>query len=402
MKRTSYTKEYIQLAELLAKKTLKQLSDTERSKLSDLLKIDQLNAQYKEFTQEEILSIDSEKYRKIDTQEARAKIEWQLNFNRIRRRNKRLDFFRYAAAILSPIIIALWLVYGVNTVNTRIQANANTIKPGETKAQLFLSDGRIIDLEKEGLTELKEANGKLLLNDSTGLNYYHTTTDYAEEQKSDLIINKVRTPVGGEYHLVLSDGTKIWLNAMSEIQYPVKFGNKNRKVVIKGEAYFEVAKDNNRPFIVEADEVEIKVLGTQFNLMSYANEQDIETTLVEGSVELNSFDNSNDKKILTPGHQASFARNNKQISVRKVETEQYTAWHLGKFVFEEQSLETIMRQMERWYGIDVFYENQDLKKYRFSARLQRYDNVSEIFKKMELTTNISFNINNKTVVISKN
>ncbi|MCU4177757.1 FecR family protein [Carboxylicivirga sp. N1Y90] len=399
MKRIRHTKKYIELAELLAKKTTKQLDDSEQKQLDELMQQEQISTDYKEVFKNDLTFVNIEKYKHIDTVAARAKIEWQLNFKRAHKRNKRLEFLRYAAAILSPIIIALWLVYGTNEVNKELQTETYTLQAGETKAQLFLSDGRVIDLEKDHTAKIKEADGRLVLNDSTGLRYQINETNINSDEAT--IINKVRTPVGGEYQLTLSDGTKIWLNAMSEIQYPVKFGDKNRKVMVKGEAYFEVAKDVNRPFIVEADKVEIKVLGTQFNIMAYSNEQQIETTLVEGSVELNSLQSNSSKTILTPGHQASYQRTNQKMSVREVDTDKYTAWHLGKFIFEEQTLESIMRQMERWYDIDVFYEHQDLKNYRFSARLQRYDNCTDIFKKMELTTDITFNINNKTVVVSK-
>lgn len=397
MKKEECIKNHIRFAELLAKKNIGELSRDDQYQYDQLLKNNELKASIEGIKQPENSDEYFKETEQFDVVSARQRVEWKIKFQRQKRKNIIFDTIRHAAAIVPPILLALWFVYGANTMVESDLDMHTDIMPGETKAQLFLSDGRTIALDLNQERELKESGDLLIVNDNSGLKYI---SDKGVDSKT-LVYNELKTPVGGEYSITLSDGTKVWLNAMSEIKYPVAFADNERRVAIKGEVYFDVARDENKPFIVDVDQVEVNVLGTHFNIMSYSNEKAIETTLVEGSVKIRSKE-SDEYVVLSPGNQARYTSSTRQLDVREVDVEQYTAWLNGKFVFEGNTLESIMKQLERWYGIEVFFVNQDLKNYRFTARLQRYDEFSEILSKLELTTNVSFEVNEKTVIIKRN
>ena len=341
------------------------------------------------------------RYSQFDVDAARRKLEWKIKFKKKTKIRRLYNAARLAAVLALPIAITTYMTVTFIELNESQYAQATVeIVPGSTKAQLYLSDGREVDLENTDESQISEVNGAVILKDSLGLNYQ----SYSDEFNSKIVPeNVIVTPVGGEYQVTLSDGTRVWMNAKSEIRYPVKFKGDTRKVSVVGEVYFEVAKDKERPFFVEAGGVEIKVLGTQFNVMAYEDEDRIETCLVEGSVELKGkgFDNTATKRILKPGDKADYNRATKNIEVSKVNTELYTAWIKGKFVFEKENLGGIMRKLERWYNVKVFYQSQDLRDYRFSARIDRYGNIEDVLSKMELTTRVKFDIENGNVVVRK-
>lgn len=341
------------------------------------------------------------RYSQFDVEAARKKLQWKIKFQKKSKMRRLYNVVRLAAILALPIAITTYMMFTFFELNESQLAQAPVeIAPGSTKAQLYLSDGRTVDLDNTEDAQIAEVNGAMILKDGYGLDYQSKT----EALASGVVLeNVIVTPVGGEYQVTLSDGTKVWMNAKSEIRYPVKFTGDTRKVAVVGEVYFEVAKDKNRPFLVEAGGVEIKVLGTQFNVMAYEDEDKIETTLVEGSVELKGkgFDDMVSKIVLKPGDKADYSLVNRKVEVSKVNTDLYTAWIKGKFVFEKEDLGAIMRKLERWYNVKVFYQSQDLKDYRFSARIDRYGNIENVLSKMELTTKVKFDIENGNVVVRK-
>ena len=395
------TQEHIKLAQLLAKQLAGELSDAE---------IKQLTLFEKEEDKNEILSSVREKgidfgrlerYQTFNLEEARKKVDWKIQF---RQKNKKINFakiLRYAAILALPLALAVYMLYLTDVTQPDGLGQATIeIKPGETKAQLYLSDGRIVDLEKQQKDLIRETDGSVIEKDSLGLNYQTNTLDIEPERIAE---NVVVTPVGGEYQLTLSDGTKVWMNAKSEIRYPVRFIGNTRKVKISGEVYFKVAKDARKPFIVDVNDVEVKVLGTQFNIMAYPDERSIQTTLVEGAVSLKAKELSGKTTSvgLSPGRQADYDRFSKSVETKEVDVDRFIAWKNGKFVFEKESLNDIMRKLERWYDIKVFFQSNELKNMRFSARIDRYGNINDILEKMQQTTNINFDIKNNIIQIKK-
>lgn len=212
--------------------------------------------------------------------------------------------------------------------------------------------------------------------------------------------NKLTTPIGGEYSLVLSDGTKVFLNADSELKYPVEFSDGKRIVDLKGEAYFEVHKDSLRPFIVRMNGAEVTVLGTSFNVNTYGDDGQIYTTLVNGSVRVSSMKNKQEE-ILKPGMQSVMNVQSGLLTVRKVDVEPYVAWREGRFVFRAMTLDLIMRQLQRWYDFEVFYQNSELKDYEFRGVIKRDMDLDKVLSVIKATTNVDFEVKGKVITIIK-
>lgn len=393
------TKDHIKLAQFLAKELVGELSEKEKEQLT-LFEQDEEKRGIISSVRRKAIDIERlERYQTFNVEEARKKVEWKIRFRK--QAKKAVSLLRYAAVFALPIAIAGYLVYVFTVMQPDMLSQVPTeIKPGETKAQLYLSNGTSVDLENTKQEDIKEVDGSVIKKDSAGLNYQGQVTKLDIRRIPE---NIVVTPVGGEYQLILSDGTKVWLNALSEIRYPIQFTGNSRKVYVSGEVYFEVAKNAERPFMVNVGDVEVKVLGTQFNIMAYADENNIETTLVEGAVRLKSRDVSGKLSSvnLKPNCQASYNRYSKIVEIKEVDVDTYVAWKNGKFIFEKDGLSNIMRKLERWYGVKVFFETQDLKDLRFSARIDRYGNIENILKKMEQTTKVRFEVKNNIVLIKR-
>ena len=273
------------------------------------------------------------------------------------------------------------------------------IKPGEIKAQLVMPDGKV--------TKLKSVSQRLAIpaiqgikNDSlTGLSYAQVQFDDIKLTEQE-IYSKLIVPTGGFYPLELSDGTKVWLNSESELEFPVKFLSDKRQVTLKGEAYFIVKRDSTRPFIVAINDASIEVLGTSFNVNTYGDEENVYTTLVNGSVRYIS-EKSKQEIILQPGMQTVMNAISGNTEIRKVEVQNFISWKEGRFVFQSMTLESIMQQLKRWYDINVFYQNPEVKKYEFRGVINRDMELNKVLDIISETTNITFNINNRTITISK-
>ena len=207
--------------------------------------------------------------------------------------------------------------------------------------------------------------------------------------------NTLRVPRGGEFELTLTDGTVITLNSDSEVRYPVKFSGEERRIYLSGEAFLDVAKDAKHPFIVAVGNSEIRVLGTSFNVQAYATEGKVFTTLVEGAVEMSS---GNEKIKLNPGEQC-VADSTGILTKHKVDTELYTGWKEGKLIFREQTLETVMKTLARWYNIEVIFENPEAKKILFTGNVRRYDSFEKILKMLEVTGDTRFEVNGNKVSV---
>lgn len=306
---------------------------------------------------------------------------------------KRTLWPRYAAA--ASIVVALSA--GIYFFNEKYFANtpahiANTnkdIHPGKNKAILTLGNGEVIQLsdQKEGV--VIDA-GKLAYNDGTDVSdIAHTTS------ANDV---KLNTPRGGTYRVVLPDGTQVWLNAATSLTFPVQFSQNERRVLLNGEAYFEVTRDQQHPFIVETNKQEVKVLGTHFNITGYADDGTTKTTLLEGSVHIMNFaDIDRRNVILKPGQQSVIT--GKALTVFEVDTEEAVAWKNGTFLFTGQRLEEIMKQVERWYDVEVVYEDKGLKQQAFRGTISRFKNISQLLEVLESTGSVHFNINGRRITV---
>ena len=318
----------------------------------------------------------------------------QRKIQRHRFRHRILNICKYAAIFIFPVVVATVAIYKSGNEPQPLSQVEEQIVPGGKKAVLILDNGEAIDLKSTSGVELKEKDGTVIQVDSTVLNYQQAPARTSEK----LAYNKVNVPRGGEYQLTLSDGSKVQLNSMSSIRFPVQFAQDCRLVELEGEAYFEVSK-TGQPFIVQTKGMKIEVLGTSFNISAYANEE-YQTTLVSGSVKVQTENGSN--RILKPSEQACITPGSNQINVRNVDTAFYTSWIHGKINFKDQRLDDIMKTLARWYDMDVVYENEATKELRFGCYVNRYNEITPLVKLLEQTGRVTVTVEGKTIKIFTN
>lgn len=307
----------------------------------------------------------------------------------------------YAAVIMLPILLAAGMLFLSDSGIKKQMAQMNTLQTAEAiqnQALLITSSGKTYDLESGIEQAIDEEQGvKIRKYLKAGLKYENRTSNH----KKELIYNTLKTAKGGEYQLELADGTKVYLNCDSELRYPVNFGEGERRVELKGEAFFEVTK-NGQPFVVDVNNLSVEVLGTKFNLMAYANEESIQTTLVSGKVKVavkGNDENNIESIYLEPGKQASWNKLSQTLDSKEVDTDLYTSWINGYFRFENQRLEDVMRTISRWYGVKVFYQNPGLKNKRLTGKLYRFEDFSVLANMIEKISEAELNENNNAVVI---
>ena len=319
---------------------------------------------------------------------------WKEVEKRIKRNNNRSRYIKivsYAAVILLPVLfVGISMKFTSPVSLSDKQFIAQSILPGESKAILTLDNGQTIHINKEAGSLLEKIDGTQVQMDSTMLNYQ---VAQKTDKESKPIFNKVETPRGGEYALLLSDGTKVHLNAMTSLRFPVTFDNGPRKVELEGEAYFEVSK-TGQPFVVCTQGMQVEVLGTTFNISAYPQEE-YQTTLVNGSVKVNA--EAGESCILKPSQQATISPGNNNIQVRRVDAGFYTSWVKGKIHFKDQRLEDIMKTLSRWYDMEVIYTNEKIKDLRFGCNLDRYSEITPFVRLLEETQKVHVKVNNKTI-----
>lgn len=298
----------------------------------------------------------------------------------------------YAAASVALILFAYFWGYKKPLQTQEIQVSKPIdISPGGNKATLRLSSGQVIHLDElpEGLLS-KEGTTKIIKTEGGKIIYQ------APKIGEESLINTIETPRGGQYLLVLSDGTQVWLNAASSLTYPNSFGrHKPRKVMLQGEAFFRVTANKKQPFIVDyANGSKAEVIGTSFNINAYEEENAVFTTLTEGGIRVTMPDNR--EWNLLPGEQVGYVRGSSYI--KRVDIEEITAWKAGWFIFNRLELEAILRQLSRWYQID-FVIKEDLGKKQFSGIVSRSNPISEVLKIME-GTGIKFTLKGTKIEVS--
>ena len=219
----------------------------------------------------------------------------------------------------------------------------------------------------------------------------------ADGAAKEIGYNTINVPNGGTYTVELCDGTKVYLNSGTTLEFPSRFDGKVRSVILKGEAYFDVARNVSKPFVVEVDEMKVKVLGTSFNVKSYVDEPGVYTTLVEGSVAILR-DGQPEKKI-KPGEQAYYNKGVGTLSIAEVDVNEFTSWKDGVFYFKDIALEEILRIVSRWYDLEVFYMNQGAKSVIYSGKLPMYSSVEDVLRKFEISGDVRFELKGRTLTV---
>lgn len=308
----------------------------------------------------------------------------------IRKKNFRYIYFGAAAVFMILFGITSILLYNMKENIDVVQQSSFFITPGESRAVLTSADGRKIELFQNMADTLIQCDGSIV-------NVSGKSLAYEENDSKEISYNQLDIPRKGEFFLTLSDGTKVWLNSESSLKYPVCFNSDERKVYLKGEAFFEVTKNAGKPFIVEFGKASVKVLGTSFNIRAYEDETKTHTTLVKGCVQLSIHGS---RLQLNPDEQGIIDLQSGDLIKRKVDVNLYISWKDGRFVFENQTLEEMMNTLERWYDLKIFYVNQSVRNVSFSGNLKRYDNFDEIIELLEMTGLARFKTDGNVVYIS--
>jgi ferric-dicitrate binding protein FerR (iron transport regulator) len=266
----------------------------------------------------------------------------------------------------------------------------NDVPPGGNRAMLTLADGSVIVLDSAHNGSLAQQGYTKIIKTDAGSLFYKT-----DNPGGQVVYNTITTPRGGQYQVMLADGTKVWLNAASSLRFPTVFAGSERDVELTGEAYFEVAKKIAMPFHVRVNNMEVRVLGTHFNIMAYGNEHAIATTLLEGRVKVSGNGITTD---ILPGQQALLYNNASKIAVKEVNTEFAVAWKDGFFRFKETNIKELMRQVERWYDVDVEFKTEGGYQ-DYTGIVPRSQNVSALLQTLELTGTVHFKVEGRKIIV---
>ena len=273
------------------------------------------------------------------------------------------------------------------------KAEKNIFDPGSKKAYLLSMKGEKIDLSES--FEVEKEDGSVISNKSEGVISFQKATSVKEKIEQQTIY----VPKSGEYELILADGSKVFLNSESQLTFPSYFEGDVRRVELTGEAYFEVKKDG-KPFIIQTPDLSIEVLGTSFNVNAYRTNSYVNATLVEGSIRIQ-LPERQESFLLQPDHNFRLDKSSDEISVQQVDTDIYTAWVKGEFVFRNQPLAEIFAQLERWYDFKIIYENPDIGKMRFTGSAEKAKSLNYLLNLVQSVTDIQYKSEGDKIILYK-
>jgi len=386
----------IETSELIAREMSGQLSQPEKEILEKWISSSEQNQQlYLRITDKNNLLARNSLYESVDTQKAWNRVSKELI---IQQTNRVIPLLiRYAAAIMIPVLIGVMTYWYLNERTNKIIHPIAQITPGTSHAVLVLTNGKSVNLFNDSTRNLVEDDGSIIKNTNKELSY----ADLLSKNTKKTLFNTLIVPRGGEYSLILSDGTKVLVNSMSKLVFPVSFTGNKREVTLEGEALFEVAKDKSKPFIVTIKGLQIEVLGTIFNIKAYPDDNQSFTTLVEGKVKLNSVYQSSNVSYLEPDQQAVYDLFNTGIVIRRVDAKQVVQWTTGRYSFTNQPLDEIMKTLSRWYDFTYRYEDESLKLIRFEGGLNKYESIDPILDIIKETGKVKVSVKGKEILFSK-
>ena len=376
-------------ASLIKKSLIKDLSDKEQKELDQLLDDQSLQDVYKELSARGYLKKQFMEYEKYSSQKA------YREFKERRGHSGRIRIVRWVAVVAAVWVLALgvtlWMTFGKKENVAPLPVASKIIPAGEKKATLTLADGTEVHVE--------EITAQILQEKGMNIEYRNGEIVYhkSEEKTTEVVYNKLEVPRGGECMIKLDDGTKVWVNAETKLKYPVAFVGDRREVVLEGEAFFDVAK-NEKPFIVKTSFGDVRVLGTAFGISAYASESESYTTLVRGKVSVET--GTSDPLVIQPGEQVVTSKDGKMIR-QEVDVEEFVGWKDGMYVFREKHLGDIMKTLERWYNISVLFEEEELRGLLFTGNLKRYDDINVFFDALTRTGDIKYRVDGNHVILYK-
>ena len=381
------------ICQLIAKQLWEGLSDEEREELQSWIHSSPGNESlYDKIVKRERVRQYIEKRESIDVRKYMAVCERELGLGGKRRMIHWLWGYAAAIFVLCVVGIGIWMNEREEAGVTEIAQT--TIEPGKAKALLVLGDGREIELSNQNVNKVLEESGIVIVNDSSRIEYRRNTGGGDKE-----VMNKIIVPTGGEYNLILSDGTWVYLNAESVITYPQKFVGEKREVTLEGEAYFQVTASKERPFVVKTKDMDVLVTGTEFNVKAYPDESNVQTTLLRGKVAVFAGIDKKEKIEIKPNQQAEWSRENVKLQVREVDPDLFVAWKNGHFIFRQDRLENIMKTLARWYDMEVVYLDESIKNMAFAGKLDRSEDITPILNVLRATDKLTVEVNGKRIVL---
>lgn len=311
-----------------------------------------------------------------------AEIEKRIHHNSKPKQLRLWTKIAVAASVILALFFGSYYLLNRHQEKYIVRNQTDIVQPGTNKAVLTLANGQTIILNNAHTGQLASQGSSRVTKADSGLLVYQNEPK-AKRQKLNASVeyNTLKIPRGGQYRLVLPDGTKVWLNAASSIRFPTAFTGKVRRVSVRGEVYMEVAKDVNKPFIVHAGHTNIKVLGTRFNVMAYDDQPAVATTLLQGSIKVG-ISGTKEATILTPGQQASVDKTGKSIKVKKVDATAVAAWIHGLLSMKDCGVREFMDKLSRWYDVDIEYEGKVPQK-RFGGLINRNAPLSNVLSALE-------------------
>ncbi|WP_321282488.1 FecR domain-containing protein [Marinifilum fragile] len=324
---------------------------------------------------------------RFDKDHVKSRVDAELQINKTRK----IGIPQWLQSVAAVLVIAMLAAGGYWIYSDMQTLKENHLLPGSSMAYLEIDNQEKIELTgKDTLLLFKESKAEL---DSGRIVY---SSSEAQNQKVEY--HRINVPRNGEFFVVLSDGTKVWINSGSQLGFHSKFTGKQRIVHLEGEAYFEVSKNPEQPFVVRTNNMDVRVLGTHFNVKAYEDDEFTYATLNEGKVQVFK-DEMNE--VLQPDEQLVLNNNTKAFKKQIVDASIYSAWVKGKMMFKDERLEDIMNSLSRWYDVSVFYQNEELKDRRFSISTNRYGDIQTLLNQMELTNRIRFEINKNAIVVKQ-
>ena len=392
--RGNFTREMknpFEFAKELLRYTRGELSKEEEKGIEQvLLEVKGMNTLVEELKDKNRIEHEMHIIAKFDTERALSKLK-------NRKQVKRRGILPWIAAASVVVIagVSAWILLSQEPDVHNLPV-AEKFEPGKAVVTLEMASG--LKYRLDTLSSVVRNNRvNVAFDNNDGVLKIKEQDSLADGATKEIGYNTINVPYGGTYTVELCDGTKVYLNSGTTLEFPSRFDGKVRSVILKGEAYFDVARNVSKPFVVEVDEMKVKVLGTSFNVKSYVDEPGVYTTLVEGSVAILR-DGQPEKKI-KPGEQAYYNKGVGTLSIAEVDVNEFTSWKDGLFYFKDIALEEILRIVSRWYDLEVFYMNQGAKSVIYSGKLPMYSSVEDVLRKFEISGDVRFELKGRTLTV---
>ncbi|MEL4308611.1 FecR family protein [Joostella sp. CR20] len=380
-----------QISDIIYKSAIESLSSEEEKILKNWLQSGDNLALYRKILNRESVQNTESIYKLSSKEEALKKLQKRIQQNEIQKQQKPVNQFKflykYAAILIGCLLIGSAAYFISTSSMSTTHEVVKTIAPGFEKATLVLANGTKVNLEK-GLDSVIQTSGVVAIENKDNVLKYRAVNSAVLPTVS---YNTLYVPVGGIYEIELPDGTKAWVNSASSLKFPETFSGSLREVILEGEAYFEVAKNEKMPFVVKNNTADITVLGTSFNVSSYTNDDFFSTTLVEGKIKLT---NTDDKSIVVkPGQRAVVLKDQKEkVILKEVDTRIYTTWKDGKFYFEKERLEDLFVKVGRWYNFEPMFSSNELKEQLFTGTVSKENDLELLLKMISKSSKIKYEI----------